>query len=516
MSRIHKIAVACMIMLSGFATMEGQTGDRQTAAQKYIDIKMQEEPFKSGLVGVLAVTAKGDTIAEFNSSRKLIPASNTKLISTGLAIRGLGPSFRFSTKLGYSGYISNGTLHGDLYIIGGGDPTIASGDRMAMKTDSLFAKWTRALRVAGIRKIHGHVIGDGRFFDGPIENDTWSYNDLGTDYGTGGNGLSFNRNIQFFSVSPTTVEGKVNAEVTWPSTPWMEFRNCAVTARPGTGDNLYQFNTDLAPIAELRGSLAIDKGQKKESFSNKFGALTCAWEFAKYLENLGIHVTESPADIDPYDNIRYTEAWGKDSTRTGFRYGNMAESPENLTLIYETKSPSLKEIAKVTNSRSDNFYAETLIRMLAKKRTGSANYDSCKVVIIREMDSLGVDMSHGAQIKDGSGLSRHDYIAPEFFCRYLKAMSASPVFKQWLYTVGIAGEGTMAARLQGQSESLKHRIKMKSGSMNGVLCYSGYVMPSPGKPEDDMIIFSIMTNNCPEGGSKVRSFIDGLLMRIAK
>lgn len=163
MSRIHKIAVACMMMLSGFATMEGQTGDRQTAAQKYIDIKMQEEPFKSGLVGVLAVTAKGDTIAEFNSSRKLIPASNTKLISTGLAIRGLGPSFRFSTKLGYSGYISNGTLHGDLYIIGGGDPTIASGDRMAMKTDSLFAKWTRALRVAGIRKIHGHVIGDGRF-----------------------------------------------------------------------------------------------------------------------------------------------------------------------------------------------------------------------------------------------------------------------------------------------------------------------------------------------------------------
>ena len=286
MSRIHNIAVACMMMLSGFATMEGQTGDRQTAAQKYIDIKMQEEPFKSGLVGVLAVTAKGDTIAEFNSSRKLIPASNTKLISTGLAIRGLGPSFRFSTRLGYSGYISNGTLHGDLYIIGGGDPTIASGDRMTVKTDSLFAKWTRALRVAGIRKIHGHVIGDGRFFDGPIENDTWSYNDLGTDYGTGGNGLCFNRNIQTFSVSPTTVEGKVNAEVTYPATPWIEFRNCAVTARPGTGDNLYQFNTDLAPIAELRGSLAIDKGQKKESFSNKFGALTCAWEFAKYLEKL--------------------------------------------------------------------------------------------------------------------------------------------------------------------------------------------------------------------------------------
>lgn len=528
MNEMLKCAAACMMMLSGLTAAEGRNDGRQateaeaartgqTAAQKYIDIKMKEEPFRSGLVGVLAVTAGGDTLAEYGSMRKLIPASNTKLISTGLAFRGLGGNFRFTTRLGYCGHIRDGVLHGDLYILGGGDPTIASGDRMAATADSLFARWTRALKLAGIRKINGHVVGDGRFFDGPVENDTWAYSDLGTDYGTGGNGLCFNRNIQTVEVSPAaSINGRVNAGSSCPPTPWIFFRNTATTSGAGKGDNLCLANTDLAPVAELRGTLGMDKGQKKEAFSNKFGALTCAWQFSETLKESGIPVSHGPADIDAFGNIRYTEAWEKGNDVPGFRYGKKAAEQDSITVIGAFKSPSLKEIAKVTNSRSDNFYAETLIRMLTKERTGSACYDSCRVVIGREMDSLGVDMSYGAQIKDGSGLSRHDYISPDFFCRYLKAMSSSSIFRQWLHTVGTAGEGTMAARLKGQQESLKHRIRMKSGSMNGVLCYSGYVMPADGKSEDNMVIFSIMTNNCPDGGAKVRSFVDGVLLRLAE
>ena len=104
---------------------------RFSPAQKFIDLKMAEEPFRSGVCGILAVSMNGDTLAEYGSMRKLIPASNTKLITTGLALNSLGPGFRFTTRLGYTGHVSNGTLHGDLYIVGGGDPTIASGDMMA-------------------------------------------------------------------------------------------------------------------------------------------------------------------------------------------------------------------------------------------------------------------------------------------------------------------------------------------------------------------------------------------------
>ena len=93
---------------------------RSDLACRYIDLKMKEEPFKSGLTGVLAVTLDGDTLISRNCLGKMIPASNTKLISTGLAIHGLGAGYRFTTRIGYTGHISDGTLHGDLYIIGGG------------------------------------------------------------------------------------------------------------------------------------------------------------------------------------------------------------------------------------------------------------------------------------------------------------------------------------------------------------------------------------------------------------
>lgn len=496
-------------MLMSVGIVAQPSGRQMTVAQKYIDAKMKEEPFRSGLVGILAVTLKGDTLAECGSLRKMVPASNTKLITTGLAINGLGPGYRFRTRLGYTGHISGGTLHGDLYIEGGGDPTIASGDMMAPPLDSLFAMWKRALTQAGIHRISGLVIGDGRFFDGPIENENWSYNDLGTDFGAGGNGLCFNRNVQVINAEPTSVGAKVNAYAWYPQTPWLKFRVNAVTSRAGTGDNLYLFNTDMAPVAELRGSLALDKGKRQEQCSNKFGALTCAWNFLGYLRGHGI-AADGAADVDSYGNVRTADALVREPLAVS---SSPAAEPSSLHIIGTFRSPSVVEIAKVTNSRSDNFYAETLLRMLAKERTGSASYDSCSVVIIRELDSLGVDSGYGVRMVDGSGLARHDYISPDFFCRFLGAMAESSHAERYLSTIAVAGG---PARLKSCPDALRRRVRMKSGSMNGVLCYSGYILPASGtgKSEalpDSTIVFSIMTNNIVNDSAAVRRFIDTLI-----
>ena len=482
-----------------------------TKAQKYIDLKMGEEPFRSGLVGVLAVTLKGDTLAEYGSLRKMVPASNMKLISTGLAMEALGANYRFTTRLGYTGHISGGALHGDLYIIGGGDPTIASGDGMAPVTDSLFAMWKRALTRAGIRKIDGLVIGDGRFFDGSIENENWSYNDLGTDFGAGGNGLCFRRNIQTINAEPTSVGAKANAAVAYPSVPWLRFRVNAVTAPAGTGDNLYLFNSDMAPVAELRGSLGLDKGRRELKCSNKFGALTCAWNFAGYLRKSGVE-SSGAADVDAYGSVREAGRLVRDAAYVSAR---PAAGSGNMTVIGEFRSPSLVEIAKVTNARSDNFYAETLFRILSKERTGSASYDSCNVVVVRGLERLGVDCGSGVRIVDGSGLARHNYVSPDFFCRFLKAMAGTGVARQYVSTLPIAG----GSRMRGCQESLRRRVRMKSGSMNGVLCYSGYILPSADSSSassgsalsDDTVVFSIMTNNIVDNPAEVRRFIDTLL-----
>lgn len=496
------------ISISGADVYAAKPDDSQKRAEvgrqlrKYIDEKMRQEPFRSGLVGVLAVTADGDTLAEYSSVRKLLPASNTKLISTGLALNALGPDFRFRTRIGYSGEIKDGTLCGDLHIIGGGDPTIASGDDIALSADSLLSVWTAMIKEAGIERIDGDIVGDGAFFDGMNECSSWSYGDIGTYYGAGGDGLCFYRNIQEYDVCPGDSVGNAAAiSVRYPDTPWLRLSNTSVTAPAGTGDNLYLYNTDLAPVAEMRGTFALDKSPKKLYCSNKFGALTCAWYLQNHLRKAGVEVRGGAADI------RYM--WN------GETVVEKLQKESGLELIGETFSPELKDIAFLTNRRSDNFYAETLLRMVSLRNTGSSEYDSCRVAVRMELDSLGVDWRYGVRMYDGSGLARHNYISPDFFCRFLRAMAASRVADAYMKTISHPGDPGMTSRLAGQPSTLKRRIIMKSGSMDGVLCYSGYVLPEVGG-NAGVTTFSIMTNNCPDGQGAVREFIDNVITLIAK
>ena len=476
-------------------------------AQRYIELVDQSEPLRSASWGVFAVKLSGDTLAMLAPERKLIPASNMKLITTGAAMHFLGPDFRWKTKLAYSGTIQDGVLQGDLYLVGGGDPTIGSRDTIAPATETLFSRWAALLAKAGIRKIDGRLIGDGRYFDGPLEMDEWSYQDVGTYYGTGGNGLCFYRNVQDIDVAAgDRVGDPVKVTVRYPETPWVRLTNRAKTGKTKTGDKLYLFCTDFAPAAEMRGTFAIDRKPKKEECSNKFGAATCANEFKKYLEGKGITITKGIADLDAEGMIRPLPEGG----------GTTDKAPEAdaLTLLGTTESPTLAQVAYLTNHRSDNFYAETLLRTLSRKRSGTAVYDSCRTALTDVLKNLKINMSYGAQIVDGSGLGRQNYIAPEFFCRFLKAMMDSPVFPDYIQTLGQPGLDSYADRMSGESPALKDRIYYKSGSMNGVRCFSGYIVPSDGSKEDT-IVFSVMTNNCTAPSWKVYPMIDRIIALLA-
>ncbi len=195
------LSAACLAEASAPASPQVTSPKRfsvKTKAQRYIETAARGEALKSSVFGVLAVTEGGDTLACWNSDQRMVPASTMKLITTGMAIHLLGPDFKYITRIGYSGIIKDGTLDGDLYIVGGGDPTIASKDSISISRTDLFRQWKSFLDKAGIKRVSGNVIGDGRYFDGPMEHDTWSYQDIGTAYGAGLNGLSFYENAQDF------------------------------------------------------------------------------------------------------------------------------------------------------------------------------------------------------------------------------------------------------------------------------------------------------------------------------
>ncbi|MCF0174744.1 MAG: D-alanyl-D-alanine carboxypeptidase, partial [Bacteroidales bacterium] len=107
----------------------------------------------------------GETVYSLNEDKRFVPASTIKTLCTGAALLSLGPDYRFKTTIAYDGFIDeNGTLQGNLYIVGGADPTLGSRKKFANSLNEIYARWAEAISKTGIRKIAGSVIGDDRLF----------------------------------------------------------------------------------------------------------------------------------------------------------------------------------------------------------------------------------------------------------------------------------------------------------------------------------------------------------------
>jgi len=468
----------------------------QVTLQQRIDQAVDSEPLKGAVVGVMVQDLSGRVLASREADRRMVPASNMKLITTGTALHALGPDFRFRTDIGYTGEVdADGTLHGDVYIVGGGDPTIGVSDTVAVKPDALFWRWKMLLKDAGVSRIDGRIIGDGRAWEGHLENTTWGYDDTGTYYGAGCNALSFYENAVDFAVSAGREGEPVKVSQRYPDTPWMHFGNLASTGPKGTGNSLYLYTTDLAPYAELRGTFAVDRPPKEEHFANKYGALTCACYFWRNLRETGWSVSGGYADIDRGGYVR-----GQD-----FVPMDRAGTPR---IAGTSWSPELSRIVRETNVRSDNFYAEAIFRQMGEQASGQAVYDSCRVAVKEVLEDLVPDSMEGLRLEDGSGLSRQNTVSPAFLVSFLRAMAGSRSFDAFLASLPQPGEGTLSTVLPKLPATRKARIRMKSGSMDGILCYSGYILAADGKP---VRVFSLMVNGATAPTSVLRETLGTLV-----
>lgn len=495
--KVHQYLISILIFI--FVIISGpQTSAQQTrrTIQETIEQLADSETISQASVSICVTDGRGGKIVDINSEKMLVPASNMKLISTGAAIHHFGPEYRFGTSIGYDGEIIDGVLKGNVYIVGGGDPTLASKDSIATPLDQTFTEWTAMLQDAGITHIEGKIIGDGRYFDNVIEEPTWQVEDIGTYYGAGTTGLMFYENMASFKATAgTSVGDSVKITPTYPEVPWMEYRKNCSTGPEGTGDRLFLFTSELAPVAEIRGTFGVDRSAKRIDCSNKFPEYTCAYYFFNHLHDNGITCTGGIGD---------------------FRLDTSWKSYGDRKILGKTSSPELKRIIFETNHISNNVFAETLLRTLGKEMTGSACYDSSYVALNQVFQDINLDYSSGCRIKDGSGLSRQNYVSSEFLCRFLNAMMDSPYFEEFVNSLPSPGSnGTLQTNMKKYPAEIKDRIKVKSGSMNGIRCYSGYIIPREGCRED-VIIFSLMINNCTSPTWEVRNLMDKMMAALAQ
>ena len=507
MRKLLSSAICIALLLNGGSAIAAIP---ETAAQKSVRDILDGAPLRTGVCGVLAVRLDGDTLVCVNPSQKLVPASNVKVITTGLALSTLGEDFRFETRIGYTGTVVDSTLVGNLYIIGGGDPTTASKFEKADRRDVLFSKWLAIIRKAGINSVDGMVIGDPRYLMGStMECPGWLYEDIGSYYGASPLGLNFFENEQTFMVTPGPSVGSAPfISPRYPDTPWMQYAHTAVTSGNGSFNELLYECTPFAPFGSVRGSFPIDRKGYTLEAANRFGAYTCAYLFCRYLSSKGVGVSGGHADVSPGGSIRRELGSPSD--------GAKAASVGDMVIIGSTFSPRLSDIVEQTNHQSDNFFAETLFKTMCVNQGGSCEYEDCRKAEFVALKSMGLKPEGACRLYDGSGLSRKNYVSPSFFVSFLRRMAESPVAGAFKESLPQPGEmqTTMEFRLRLAPADLKSRIWMKSGSMDGVACLCGYIESSDGNP-DHTVAFSVMTNNNPVHLHTVYSLIDDIVAVIA-
>ena len=114
----------------------------------------------------------------------------------------------------------------------------------------------------------------------------------------------------------------------------------------------------------------------------------------------------------------------------------------------------------------------------------------------------------GLRMEDGSGLSRMNTVSPAFLTAFLRAMTRSRSFDAFLASLPQPGEGTLTALLPKLPAAQKARIRIKSGSMDGVLCYSGYILDEEGKPSR---VFSLLVNGATAKTAVLRETLGSLI-----
>lgn len=187
----------------------------------------------------------------------------------------------------------------------------------------------------------------------------------------------------------------------------------------------------------------------------------------------------------------------------------MEENPmtEGLrTQIFDHVSAPLDEIMRSCMMRSDNMFAESMLRTYGKLEGGDGSTNHAAERATKLWNSKKMPMT-GVNIVDGSGLSRSNKVTADFMAAVLKSMSRDSYYASFFPLAG--QEGTLKKFLAGSP--LDSYIAMKTGSMRGIQCYAGYKLNEDYEPTHVVVI---IMNDIPVDRDPVRKAAENMLLSI--
>ena len=442
-------------------------------------------------VYVMDITDNRDIIAH-NIHQLLTPASTQKMLTTASAMMMLGHDHRFETTLEYDGYIgTDGTLHGNLYIRGDGDPSLGS----AMMHDTLalihvFEQWESAVKSAGIRTIEGHVIADERVFDEEMVPRRWIWEHLGNYFGAGASGLTVNENE--YSVhfnAGNGVGAAASVTYTEPEVPGMVLFNQVKTGPAGSGDQVYILGAPYVSERWLTGTVPLGAKDFEVRGSMADPPVFISESFRRHLSTKGVEIT---------------------GTVTSYRLAATQgiETSDSRAKISAWLSPPLYEIIFRTNLSSVNTYAENLLKTIGLQDNEQGSTRAGLKVLDDFWSQRGVNTDTWV-LYDGSGLSPSNKLSTHNLMTVLQEASVHPSFSALIQSLPLAGySGALENWLRGtSSEGL---LRAKSGYLSGASGYAGYTTMQNG----NLAAFVILANDYQGTPAAMRNSMFNLMHAI--
>ncbi len=424
-----------------------------------------KEALSNGRLGVVVKSLTTDElIFQYNPDKLFVPASNVKVLTSVTALSILKPDYRFKTEFYSGGGVTNGVIHGGLYIKGYGDPTLSTQhlETIAEEFKSL-----------GVKEIKGGIIVDDTYFDNVRYGKGWKEKWKGDVFSPPISALSLNYNTFYIKVYPSKI-GRIPTVVLEPKGTNANIINKAITTNKG--GRLTAVWLEGGKTIKLDGSISRRTPSYTLEVTTRNPALYAGSAFKRILEDAGIRVEG---------------------------YVSMGDVPDWAVVLYTHFSDPLYLIIAEFNKNSVNVIGENIIKTLGATIIGEqGTWEKGTQVVSNFLHEIGIKDSF--EIFDGSGLSLLNRVSPNAITDVLEyAYNNQVISLKFLNSLSIGGvDGTLKKRFR-RSE-VEGRVMAKTGHLSNVNALSGYLFTKSG----DVLVFSILANGL---GSKATSFQNSLL-----
>ena len=456
---------------------------------------------------VVYSTKMNKYIYSHNPQMLLVPASNTKLVTTFTNYNLLKDDKNIKTKIAIDGEIINGVLNGNLYIIGGGDALLSVNDLEIIADE---------IKRYGINKINGDIIGDESFFDNVYSRFHYSGDKDEVEPTAPISALSLEKNVVNVIVTSGSAAGKsVNVSFK-PASSSFKISNSAIVSGGTTQQNKTK-KIGMNNISEENGYLQIAgdimedniyftaaKGKGKAKTTTTINPITVS----SGIDSLGQQVFYIRGTLTPNRTYTYRVfiknpalavasalkdrliSGGVSVTGKTIKKSN-SDDNRNTKIIY-VFNRNVNEIINVVNKRSDNYLAENIFKLNGAIHNSDKNTaKSSSAASIEMLNNNGIN-TEGFIFNDGSGLSRRNLITADGLMNILIKASNSSFAEDFISSLSVASyDGTLKKRMQGSFA--EGNLRGKTGTLRNVSSLSGVMNNRNG----DTIFFAFIFN----GGS---------------